>query len=460
MDKEKVFHTVGGKLSFLSLLRGGGTVEQKLPKKRILILGGTLASYDTVRIAQSMGFHVTVTDDAPVSERISKQIADDTANVSTADIPRLLELIKEREIEGVFCGPSEFNIRNMIRLCGEAGLPCYATEELWSRCADKTQVKAYCRKNGVCTPEQYSVAEILQNDGGAGDDNVKYPVVIKPADGCSSKGITVCYTPDDVKKAVEAAESVSVKGNVFAEEYIDNGGRIFSIRYIINEGKAIPYLALDTYVADPKDGRRLISALSRYPSELYALYLKETDAAVRRMLADMGLKNGMVFLQMLPHNGKFYCTDMGFRLSGGFFYTLTERLMGINDIKMMLRFATGGQICTAEEAERLNSPADLCFAQLTIPLEAGVIGKTEGAEAAKKHPLVTHYLQYYNEGDEVKRNVIGTLGQHFARISVAAKTESELLSAVKVIRDGIHVTDTSGNEMYVDRFDLGRLNNR
>ena len=175
---------------------------EDLAGKRLLVLGGTHASLDTVKTAISMGIHVTVTDEAPVSERVAKQIAHSVAGVSTNDIDGLAELIKKEKIDGVFCGPSEFNIRNTIRVCQAAGLPCYTTEELWDRCADKTSLKHYCRKHGVCTPEEYPVSAFLSEGA---DGEVKYPVAIKPADGCSSKGITVCYDRASVLVAIEKA---------------------------------------------------------------------------------------------------------------------------------------------------------------------------------------------------------------------------------------------------------------
>ncbi len=423
-------------------------------KKRLLILGGTHASLDAVRTAQKMGIHVTVADDAVVEERISKQMADSAVRISTDDVETLSDFIMKEKIDGVFCGPSEFNIKNTIRLCAKVGLPCYATEELWNRCADKTEMKRYCQENGVAVPEKYPFG-LFETEGA--DRNVKYPVAVKPADGCSSKGVTVCYNRAEVTAAVENAKNLSGSGRAFVERYIDNGGRLFSIRYLLSDGEAYPYLALDTFISDPVEKKRLISALSRYPSTLEAEYMKKSDGAVRKMLRDMGLRNGTVFLQMLPLDGEFYCMDMGFRLSGGLFYKLTEPLMGINDMEMMIRYALGGKMCTDEEIERIKNKKPLFFAQLTTPIEAGTIAKIEGMEQIKADNAVIDCLQYYNEGDTVSESVIGTLGQHLSRISMITDTEAELISAIERIQNSLRVTDTNGNEMYRKRFDTSRL---
>ena len=98
--------------------------NQEFRDKRLLVLGGTSASLDLVRLARTMGVYVIVTDEADVSQRISKQIADEAAMVSTDDIPGLIQLVKDKKIDGAFCGPSEFNLKNLIELCDQAGLPC------------------------------------------------------------------------------------------------------------------------------------------------------------------------------------------------------------------------------------------------------------------------------------------------------------------------------------------------
>ena len=72
----------------------------ELKGKRLLILGGTSASYDLVRTAKSMGIYTIVTDNNKTG--VSKDIADDTAMVSTADIEAIVSLAKEKNVDGIF----------------------------------------------------------------------------------------------------------------------------------------------------------------------------------------------------------------------------------------------------------------------------------------------------------------------------------------------------------------------
>ena len=114
-------------------------------------------------------------------------------------------------------------------------------------------------------------------------------------------------------------------------------------------------------------------------------------------------------------------------------------------------------MCTPDEIERIGCAKDLYFAQLTTPIEAGEIAEIRGITALKQDPTVIDVLQYYREGDCVSQSVIGTLGQHFSRVSFISEDKDELYRSVKRAIDTISVIDTEGNEMYLQRFDLGRI---
>lgn len=426
---------------------------ENLTGKKLIILGGTSASYDLVRNAKEMGIYTIVTD--PNETGVAKEIADETAMVSTADIEGLVALARERGVDGIFCGPSEFNLRNVIRASAEAGLPCYTTMDVWDKCANKDVFKSYCREYGVdCTPEYDVTRDTTREEL----EKIPYPIILKPVDGCSSAGITVCRCADEVPAALEKAYAASKSGKIIAEKYIENGGEIFSVRYMLRDGEAYPYFMMDTYVADPIHRTSLISGYTRGPSKYAAYYMEHMDKDVRRMLKGMGLRNGSAFIQSLPCDGKIYFHEMGYRLSGGMLFKLTEPLTGVHDMKMMLRFAVGGGSITEAEA----SAIDLTFGgrigcQLMMPLDVGTLGRIEGVEEIKKHPAVVDYLQYYREGDTVEPRVIGTLGQHFGRITFIVNSHEEELEAIRYFQDTVRVYDVNGNRMNNLQFDVSRF---
>ena len=402
-----------------------------------------------------MGVYTIVTDEKPKAERIAKQVSDDYAMVSTIDIEALAKLVREKNIDGAFCGPSEFNIRNLIRLCERAELPCYTTMQQWNRCANKDEFTMFCREYGVDVPEEYEIYEGITD---AELDKIDYPIIIKPVDGCSSIGISVCKCKEDVMIAYHKAMEASNCKRIIAEKYIENGGEIFGVRYLVQDGEAYPYLLIDTYIADPINRTSLISAYTQTPSKYSKYYMENMDKNVRSMIRGMGIKNGTVFFQSLPYKGRIYFHEMGFRLSGGMIYKLTEPLMGINDMKMMIRYALGGACITDEEIKRIDLVGNgRIGAQLMIPLNAGVVGKVEGLEDTLKIPEVTDFIEYYDVSDMVKPDFIGTLQQHFGRYTLIGDSEEIVHNAISQIQEHLRVYNSEGKIMNSMKFDLARV---
>lgn len=421
--------------------------------KRLLVMGGSMATYAIVQNAQEMGIYVIVADMSDKGP--AYRLANEGIKISTTDLDALAAYIRENNIDGVFCGPSEFNIQNTMKLCEMTGLPFYATKQLWDRCGNKESLKNYCKTNGLPFIPEFHFDSIDQVEQCPAE---MFPVIVKPVDGCSSKGVAVCTNAQQLRDAVGAALEFSTAGKVIVEKYMDNGGRLFSFRYILDEGNCYPYMLMDTYIADPVHKKCLVSAFSYIPSEYGALYMEKADQKVRNMLKNMGLMHGTVFAQALPCDGDFYCHDMGYRLSGGMTYTISETLTGINDMKMMIRYALGGPICTEEEIAMMNPVSTgKVIGQLMLPLNAGTIAKISGVEEIKNDPAVINYIQYYHEGDTIPESAIGTLGQHFGRIFIEADCKENLVAIVNRLQDGVSVQSEDGTELYTMRFDTDRL---
>ena len=423
--------------------------------KKLLVLGGTSASFDVVKQAKRLGVYTIVTDERPVEERVSKQIADEYSMISTIDLEGLAALVKKKHIDGVFCGPSEFNIQNMIKLCEMTGLHCYADSETWKRCANKDIFKQYCREYKVdCTPE-FDISEVSTE---AELKALDYPVIVKPVDGSSSAGITSCTDWTMVKDACIKARKASKRRKIIVEKFIENQGEIFSVSYLLKEGKAYPYLMRDTYIVDPVHRRTLISGFSFMPSHLQNYYINNVDEKVQKMLYGMGLRNGLAFFQALPYKGRIYFHEMGFRLSGGLIYKITEPLCHINDMQMMIRYALGEEICSDEEIKNIDvNCSGKIGAKLMIPLEIGRIEKIVGLEELVDIPSVENFIQYYKVGDKVTSENIGTLSQHFGRFTLLSDSKKEIFDTVKHIQSELKIYDTEGKIMNDMPFDLNRV---
>ena len=344
-------------------------------------------------------------------------------------------------------GASEFHILNMIRICKMANLPVYATEEQWNICQNKQSFKNLCRKYGVPCVQEFSA-----NDNPSTFD---YPIIVKPTDGCSARGITVCQTVDEYSKAIEKALEYSTEKKVIIEKFVENKGTTMSVKYIAVDGELYLEAVGDRYVLDSEKGKALITAAAFYPSKYTDFYIKEVDEKVKAMFKGLGLKNGVLFMESIANDDGIWFYEMGLRISGGMTYKITEQTNDVNELKMLINFAATGKMCEQEDIHKIDPHFNNYFsASIAIPLKIGSIASIQGLEQINSINEVGNITQYWTIGESVLPKHIGTLDQLFARIPIITKGKERLAEIMKEIKQNLSVKDTYGQEMIIwSKFD-------
>ena len=245
---------------------------REIKGKRLLLLGSNNWEDDIRQFAIENSIYLIF---AGLYPGALDSIADEHYRIDTTDPSVMIPFIKERNIDGVFMGGSELIISKSCDYINQLGYPCYCTKEQWELCQNKQAFKNMCRQYGVpCVPE-------FSKDDDPSTYN--YPIIVKPTDSCSAKGITVCYNPDEYKKAIGHALEYSTEKRFIIEKFIENKGATMSVKYIIVDGE--PYLEAvgDRYVLDSNHGKALITAAAFYPSKYIDLYIRTIDEKVKAM---------------------------------------------------------------------------------------------------------------------------------------------------------------------------------
>lgn len=409
--------------------------------KKLLILGGKAASVNVVKQAKKMGLYTIVSNITPGGQ--AWNLADETLTAGSEEHEKLVQYIKKNHIDGVMTGSAEFQIINMIQLCEKADLPCYASMEQWNICQDKRNFKDLCKKYNVPGVPEFQVEdELYEKD---------FPVIVKPVDGCSSIGITVCRNNDELRIAKVHALNVSQSKKILIERYIDNGGLTHVIKYVVVNGKFYMQIMGDRYVLN----NGLITAVTFFPSKNTQLYLDTIDSRVRDMFLSINYKNGVFFFQAIPEQDNIYIYEMGLRTGGGMTYKLTQATTGNNDLEMLIRYAITGKMCEQDDLKCIDPFLNgKKGASLAIPLRTGTIAQIKGANVITKIPGVINFTNFCEEGSTIEVKHINTLSQLYGRIMVVKDNEKELYETLHTIRHTIKINDTLGNDMIIwDTFD-------
>ncbi|QTE67401.1 ATP-grasp domain-containing protein [Clostridiales bacterium] len=421
----------------------------KYDGKKLLILGGKpIGSCELVKRAKQMGIYTIVTDYLKESESPAKMIADETWDISTSEIDQLEEKARYAKVDGVYTGVHEFNIRKMIQLCPKLGLPCYCTEKQWNQLENKQEFKRACIEHGIPVSKEYKEKDIQSNNIG----EKEFPVIVKPADGSGSRGFSICSNAHELEEAYQKAKQFTPTGSVLVEQLMDYRYSVI-INYTVIDGLVLYSGMSDKRSKKVFDDGAPIMSFQCYPSEHENQYLSTINDSVKRMLTDLKIKNGVVWIEAFYNNGTFTFNEMGYRFGGSLTYYPVEYFYGINQLDIQIEYALTGQNATYEERK---IDRDHLYCILPIHVKPGVITRIEGVEKLKQKSYLRNIVSVHYLGDTIKN--WGSAQQVFAYIHFVAKDKESIINIESDIMRTIHVYDEMENEQLFNLFDNNCIN--
>lgn len=407
--------------------------------KKVLILGANPETVSLIEKANAMGLYTIVTDYDP--NAYAKKFASKAYNVNAIDVDALVELAKAEQVDGVLVGVAEALLPAYCEVCKQLNMPCYATQDIFDIMVRKDSFKQQCRKYGVSTIAEYTIGQI---------DEIKYPVIVKPVDSCSSKGISICHNREELLKGVEYALSFSKSRKYLIESYM-TGDEVISY-YVIQDGNPIFVGMCDRYTHQEKKGLVQLPTAYIFPSRHIDRYLEKTDQKVKDMIRGIGLKNGSIFFQAFTdEDGICRIYEPGYRLNGAQEHMIISKVSGIDAKELYINLALTGRVAD-EDLSSSNNPKPTQIACKLSPLvTVGEIGRLSGLDEIAKLPDVVSVNPSYCEGDAVTGE--GTLKQIICRFFIVSKNKQDLMDTIDKIYGLLCVEDKQGRNMLIGKFD-------
>lgn len=408
--------------------------------KKLLILGGNAISCEIVKAAKKLGVYTIVTDWNTPQESPAKLLADDYWDISLMDYEKLLPQIKKQKIDGIITGFTDSYLLPYQNICKLAGLPCYATKQMFEKTLDKAYFKQMCRENGVPVVPEYDLKSF--------DSKIISPdnrILIKPVDNSGSRGIITCDNPMYFQDSLHYSLSYSHKKQVVIEKYINMD--TFSVSYTIQDG-SIFMSTINDRIVHKVEGAGAVTNGGVYPSKYIDSYMETMDMKVRQMYKKLGVQNGVLFIQGFTDGKTYYFYEMGYRLSGGRHYIFTENQNHSSAIIYLINFALTGKMAKNSIEKRENPRFNqLCF-QWNILGKEGYISTIEGFDFIKFMPEVIHCSLDKKPGDRIGKD--GTTAQKIAGLYMVLKEKEQILDILNYIYDKFKVYDSVGNNLVLN----------
>ena len=407
-----------------------------LKNKKLLIIGGDSFSVDIVKTAQSMGIYTIVTDWYDTKRSPAKLVADEYWNTSIEDYDLLTKQIKEHHVDGILTGFTDSYLLAYQHLCEINNLPSYGTKKQFEILTNKALYKEWCKRFDVPTIQQYN----------ASDSNIQFPVIIKPVDGSGSRGLHVCHNQEELQDAIADSKKSSKQGEVIIERYMT--GREVTIFWTFVDGKY--YLsAIGNRHVKQNQGKNVIPLPVGYtfPSVVIPKYQSEVEKHAEQMFSELGIRNGMRFMQCKVEDGTCYVYDIGYRLTGSMEYKILEVVSGYNPLKMLINFALTGKMTDEDISKKVN-PATMtpCY-NVSCLCAPGTIAAINGCDILMQEEGVIDSILTHFPGETITEEMRGLLTQITVRVLGSVNNQEELFSTMKHIGETIQIISTNNRQL-------------
>ena len=427
-------------------------IKEQLLGKRLLLLGDSASTKEMIQYAQNHGVYVIFTDHLPPEISLSKQLANEYWDVSTAEIDRLEELFKNNHIDGIFAGVSEFNLEKAMLLCKRCRLPFYALDHQWEIATNKTNFKKLCQDFGISTPENFSVEiqdlteHIIQ---------FNFPVVVKPVDSRAGMGVFICNDTEELSKNYQKSITFSKSKKVLIEPLIT--AEQVNIYYAFQKGEISLISISDRHVKNQHDGNLPLPVAFIMPSKHLKNYVETIDAKVKEMINSIGIQNGVLLIQSFVDNDSFTFYEMGFRLNGSMEYKITSKLNNINSLEMMINYALTGLMYDKPIKDFINPYYSNWGCIMFFAVKPGKIGKIIGIDKVRSLHEIIDIIPIYREGDLIQESYAGTLKQVIIKVFMTTESKAKLVNLINQVQRMIKVYDNKGVNMLLNGLDTDDL---
>lgn len=400
---------------------------------KALVLAGLAPQADLIKELKSRGITTVLADwnENPPA----RAVADIFYQESTLDIPKITEIAKKEKVDFVLTVCTDQALLTVAKVSEELGLPCYIDYKTALNVTNKQYMKKIFMEKGIPTA-QY----VIFGEGELTAESVshlRYPVIVKPVDCNSSKGVKRADNFAELEEAFNIAWKLSRTQTAVIEEFVV--GNELSVDAWVEDGKAEVHCI--TTLEKAPYGDRFVITRGRYPaSETDVIKEKIRDAAQK--IADaFDLKNCPMLIQLMYANDEIYVLEFSARTGGGGKHNTIRRRCGVDVIKGVVDLTLGIKPDVKKKFDDTNYLIGTYF--YTYP---GVFDHAEGLDELVQEGIILKYGVAAKKGDVLAGRVESS-GDRVGAFTVYADNGETAKKNYLLAKDRIHLYDAEGRDL-------------
>lgn len=402
-------------------------------KQVAIVLGGTYPHIHLILLLKKREYHVVLVDyylDPPAKPYCDKHVQE-----STLDKEVVIEIARKEEASLVISTCIDQANVTACYVAEALDLPrpySYATS---LEVSDKVLMKNKMWDCDIPTARYITV----EDSSDPNVDELSYPLIVKPSDGNSSKGVRRADDADELQEYLAYALEVSRNGKAVIEEFIE--GKEIGLDCFIQDGEA--------HIIHSRERRKIESSVdtiqqiygSFWPAEIGSSVLARLKTIATQIAKNFDLRDTPLLIQMIydENRDKIFVLEFAPRIGGGDNYDIIKRSTGFDLIDASIDSFLGNKV-TLDQKQ-----SEFLIADNYIYVDACEFGRVENYQHLIDEGTI-EYLKIYKKrgmqigGDISSNNRIGVY-------IVKSDSTEGLLTKLTRANSEIKVFDVDDNQV-------------
>ena len=397
---------------------------------KALILAGGLPQIVLLQQLKERGIETVLADGSP--NALARPYADKFYQLAIFDVEAVKDVAVREQVDFLITVCADQVLLVVAQVSEMLGLPCYIDYQTGMNVSDKILMKRIFKEHGIPTSRFVEMQEL----DWAAIEELQFPLVVKPVDAYSSRGVRKAENKEQLKVFYEEARQISRSGGVIVEEFC-SGSEISVDAFIVNGKAHILCVSNSEKIQD--DGRFVIFR-GRYPVEASPEIMRQIEEVAQKITDAFALKNAPLLIQMINNGQHVSVLEFCARTGGNMKYLLIKKSCGVDVIKGAIDLALGLEPdVTVEDTGNRYVVNDFIYGY------PGVFDHLEGFEELQKEGVLEEYHALRPQGFEVRG--VTSSSDRIAGVNICAGSLEEFNEKHRRFVEKARIIDKNGNDI-------------
>ena len=401
---------------------------------KVLVLAGGYDQIALIKELKERGHSVILADyleNPPAKNVVSRHY-----KISTLDEMAVLHLAKTEKVDLITTACTDQALMTVARVSKMLNLPCYIDEKTALDVTNKAYMKQKFIDYGIPTAK----STILDDNSGFSNIDIseyRFPIVVKPCDCNSSKGVKKVNQYEELNEAIQDALRLSRNKKVIVEEFLE--GIELSID-VWKDSEDVKIISISTSDKIENNDNSFAIYKSHYPVFISKAVYNNILKIARKICNAFDLDNCPILIQAMLCGDRIEVIEFSARMGGGSKYKLIEYMSGIDIMKTYVNRILG-------DTSQVIVPIPSCkFIEVNyVYAFKGIFDKIVGIDKLLKEKIINDYFLYKESGSMIDNHI--TSSDRVMGFLIQAETLDELNRRNKIAIESIDILDCDGRSI-------------